>query len=31
MAQWMANPTRDHEVEGSIPALAQGVDDLALP
>ena len=25
------NPTRNHEVEGSIPGLAPGVKDLALP
>ena len=25
MAQWLTNPTRNHEVEGSIPALAQWV------
>ena len=25
------NPTRNHEVAGSVPALAQGVKDLALP
>ena len=31
MAQWLANPTRNHEVSGSIPALAQWVDDPALP
>ena len=24
------NPTRNHEVEGSIPSLAQWVKDLAL-
>ena len=23
MAQWLMNPTRNHEVSGSIPALAQ--------
>ena len=25
MAQWLTNPTRNHEVAGSIPALAQRV------
>ena len=30
MAQWLTNPTRNHEVAGSIPGLAQ-VKDLALP
>ena len=27
MAQWLTNPTRNHEVEGSIPGLAQCVKD----
>ena len=31
MAQWLANPTRNHEVVGSIPGLAQCVKDLVLP
>ena len=30
MAQWLANPTRNHEVVSSIPGLAQWVKDLAL-
>ena len=25
MAQWLTNPTRNHEVSGSIPGLAQWV------
>ena len=31
VAQWLMNPTRYHEVSGSIPALAQWVSDPALP
>ena len=30
MAQWLTNPTRNHEVAGSVPALAQWVNDLAV-
>ena len=32
MSQWLTNLTRNHEVEGSIPDLAQWVEDpLVLP
>ena len=30
VAQWSTNPTRNHEVAGSIPDLAQWVKALAL-
>ena len=30
MAQWLMNPTRNHEVVGLIPSLTQWVKDLAL-
>ena len=31
MAQWLINTTRKHDVAGSIPDLAQWVNNLALP
>ena len=31
VVQWLTNPTRNHEVTGSLPGIAQWVKDLALP
>ena len=31
VAQWLMNPTRNYEVSGLIPCLAQWVNDAALP
>ena len=31
VVQWLANPTRNYEVAGSIPGLVQWVKDPSLP
>ena len=31
VVQWLTNPTRNHEVAGLIPGLAQWVNNPALP
>ena len=31
LAQWVKDPTRNHEIVGLIPGLTQRVKDLALP
>ena len=31
MAQWLTNPTGNHEVVGLIPGLAQWIRDPTLP
>ena len=31
MTQWLTTPTRNHEVVGSIPGLAQWVKNAAWP